>query len=79
MVTRSARLNAFTGSLPTSDMVVEILCENHVGTYLLPYPCRGTGAGYRNERTGELITACVIGCHEALCSPRQHEPERVLK
>ena len=31
-----------------------MLCEDHVGTYRLPWPCRSTPEGLRNERTGEL-------------------------
>jgi hypothetical protein len=32
-----------------------------VGTYLLPYPCRSTAEGFRNEYSGELIEAHVVG------------------
>jgi hypothetical protein len=62
MVTRSARLDGFiTDVAPLPDAVVELLCEDHVGTYLLPYPCRGTAEGFRNEYSGELIEAHVVG------------------
>ena len=50
-----------TGTAPALDTLVELLCEDHVGTYLLPYPCRSTVDGFRNERTGELIQGRVVG------------------
>jgi hypothetical protein len=62
MVTRSARLTDFiTNASPPPDTLVELLCEDHVGTYLLPYLCRSTRVGFRNERTGELIECRIVG------------------
>ena len=62
MATRSARLQEFITDLaPPPDILVELLCEDHVGTYLLPYPCRRTADGFRNERTGELIQGRIVG------------------
>ena len=65
MPARSARLNDFiTDVAPPSDILVELLCEDRVGTYLLPYLCRNTAEGFRNERTGELIQGLVVGWRE---------------
>ncbi len=62
MATRSARLEDFvTNVAPAPDTLVELLCEDHVGTYLLPYLCRSTADGFRNERTGEVIQGFVVG------------------
>ncbi len=62
MATRSARLHEFiTDIAPPSDSLVELLCEDHVGTYLLPYLCRSTAEGFQNERSGELIQGRVVG------------------
>jgi hypothetical protein len=45
-----------------------VLCEDHVGTYRLPWLCRSlcrsAPEGLRNERTGELIEGRVIGWRE---------------
>jgi hypothetical protein len=65
LATRAARLDEFiTNAAPDADMLVELLCEDHVGTYLLPFLCRKTPEGFRNERTGEAITGSVVGWRE---------------
>ena len=65
MATRAARLGEFiTDALPEAGMLVELLCEDHVGTYLLPFLCRRTPEGYRNEETHELTTGSVAGWRE---------------
>jgi hypothetical protein len=62
MATRSARLHEFSTDVTAApDTLVELLCEDHIGTYLLPYPCRSTAEGFRNEHTGEVIQGCVVG------------------
>jgi hypothetical protein len=38
--------------------LVEVLCEDHVGTYLLPFPCRSTPEGLRNA---ELLQVRAVG------------------
>jgi hypothetical protein len=48
--------------------LVEVLCEDHVGTYLLPFLCRRTPEGFRNARTGALIEGRVIGWRERMPS-----------
>src|SRR6202050_3467710 len=40
---------------------VELLCEDHVGTYVIPFLCRRTGEDWRSVKTGERIQATVIG------------------
>lgn len=65
MVTRSNRLNDFiTTGDPAPDYPVELLCEDHVGTYLIPFPCHWTDGTWRNQATGEIITGTVIGWRE---------------
>jgi 4a-hydroxytetrahydrobiopterin dehydratase len=65
MVTRAERVADFTTDAdPASQTLVEVLCEDHVGTYLLPFLCRLTPEGFRNARTGELIEGRVVGWRE---------------
>ncbi len=65
MPTRAARLDEFiTDAVPEAGTLVELLCEDHVGTYLLPFLCRSIPEGFRNEQTGELVTGSVVGWRE---------------
>jgi hypothetical protein len=65
MVTRAERLQHFTTDAdPPIGSVVEVLCEDHVGTYLLLFLCQSTPEGLRNAHTGELIEGHVIGWRE---------------
>jgi hypothetical protein len=65
MVTRSERLNEFVRDHdPAPDARVQLLCEDHVGTYLIPFPCQRANDAWRNAKTGEPIEATVIGWRE---------------
>jgi hypothetical protein len=62
MATRTARLAAFNTdkeSRPAQD--VELLCEDHCGTYVLPFPCQRSDDTWRNKQTGEKVEAEVLG------------------
>jgi hypothetical protein len=62
MATRQQRLDAFAhDGDPPVDQPLELLCEDHVGTYVVPFPCRWTNTNWRNIETGERIEATVIG------------------
>jgi hypothetical protein len=66
MATREQRLAQFaTDRDPAPDLAVEVLCEDHVGTYVLPFPCTCTDGAWRNARTGEAIEGAVIGWRDA--------------
>jgi len=62
MATRQQRIEAFTheGDPPT-DQPLELLCEDHVGTYVIPFLCRSSGGVWHNADTGSRIEATVIG------------------
>jgi hypothetical protein len=65
MPARPDRLAEFQTEVdPAPDSLVELLCEDHVGTFLLPFLCRKTSDGFTNERTGERIEADVVGWRE---------------
>jgi hypothetical protein len=62
MVTRQARLAEFPNPIDREGGVqFEILCEDHNGTYLLPFLCHWTAGEWRSSATGEAIDARVIG------------------
>ena len=62
MATRQERLDAFTGEgEPSPGQAVELLCEDHVGTYVIPFLCRRVDGDWTNAGTGERIAATVIG------------------
>ena len=52
MAARQERIDAFIheGSPPT-DQPLEILCEDHVGTYVIPFLCQWTEGTWQNAKT----------------------------
>jgi hypothetical protein len=62
MATREKRLAQFDGNGdPPHDHPVELLCEDHSGTYQLPFACRWIDGQWRNEKTGSAVEATVVG------------------
>ena len=52
MATRQERLDDFDheGS-PPKDQQLEILCEDHVGTYVIPFLCQWSDGTWQNAKT----------------------------
>jgi len=62
MATRERRLAEFNGSgEPAPDQLVQLLCEDHSGTYQLPFACRFVDGAWHNTITGGTVEATVIG------------------
>ena len=62
MATRERRLAEFDGEgEPPPDQPVQVLCEDHSGTYQLPFACRFVDGEWRNNRTGGVVEATVVG------------------
>lgn len=62
MATRQERLDAFShDGEPPPDRPLELLCEDHVGTYVVPFACRWTNAHWQSVESGERILATVLG------------------
>jgi hypothetical protein len=61
MVTRIERLSGFSTDAAHDNAPLELLCEDHRGTYVLPYPCIRSGPVWRNAATADEIVADVIG------------------
>jgi hypothetical protein len=62
MATRERRLAEFNGAgQPPPDQPVQVLCEDHSGTYQLPFPCRFIDGTWRNHESGGMVEATVVG------------------
>jgi hypothetical protein len=62
MATRERRLAEFNGNgEPPPDQPVQVLCEDHSGTYQLPFACRWVDGEWRNEQSGGIVEATVVG------------------
>lgn len=61
MATREHRLSEFSSESPPKDTPLEVLCEDHAGTYVLPYSCIWSGTTWRNAATATAIEARVLG------------------
>ena len=65
MVSFSDRLSQFNTNREAPDgLAVEALCQDHVGTYVLPFPCRREGPTWYNDVTGGALDCDVIGWRE---------------
>ena len=59
---RQQRLDEFgEGGEPPAGEPVELLCEDHVGTYTLPYLCHWSDGTWRNASTEEPVKTGVVG------------------
>jgi hypothetical protein len=52
-----ARLTEISGM----DQPVQVLCEDHSGTYQLPFACRFVDGEWRNNESGSTVEATVVG------------------
>lgn len=74
MVTRITRLKDFTTSgYPDSGLPVQVLAEDHVGTYILPFLCERINGEWRNEATGEAVEASIVGWREFRAGSRDSQ------
>src|ERR1700682_6181180 len=72
MATRENRWAQFAGGGgPPPDQPVEVLCEDHSGTYQLPFACRWVDGEWRNNESGGPVEAPVVGW--GLPCPRREE------
>jgi len=65
MATRQDRIDAFTHQgVPPVDQPFELLCEDHVGTYVIPFLCRCSSGAWHSVDTSNKIETTVIGWRE---------------
>jgi hypothetical protein len=62
MATRQERIDAFNhDGPPPTDQPLELLCEDHVGTYVIPFLCRWRNGTWQGLDTDRCIDATVLG------------------
>ena len=62
MALRAKRIADFVSDRsPENGVPVQLLCEDHVGTYTLPFLCFWTEAGWTNASTMRLVESNVLG------------------
>jgi len=62
MATRQARIDAYNHKgTPPADQPLELLCEDHVGTYVIPFLCRWRDGAWYSLTTDDRIDAAVVG------------------
>ncbi len=62
MTSRAQRASAFNIDFdPDREQIVKLLCEDHVGTYVLPFQCVRRDGQWFNAQNGVRVEAAVIG------------------
>ena len=62
MATRQNRIGAYIHEgMPPEDQPLELLCEDHVGTYVIPFLCRWRNGAWQGLDTNSRIEATVVG------------------
>jgi len=61
MTMREARLAEFKQSVPKENRPLQILYEDHCGTYIIPYLCQRSDGAWRKVGSTKTIEATVVG------------------
>jgi len=61
MVSRDQRLAEFNNGPPPPGQPLQLLCEDHNGTYLLPFRCEWRGGAWYAAKKTHPIAATVVG------------------
>jgi hypothetical protein len=64
MVTRDYRLSAFNQGPPPPGKALQLLCEDHNGTYQLPFLCESRNGVWHNPESltpDKSLVAKVVG------------------
>ena len=71
MATYDQRLTGYTTEgFPDPEHLVEVLCLDHVGTYILPFLCRHDDTGWSSEE-GRPLDTQVVGWRTPQAPPSQ--------
>lgn len=61
MATRQNRIADFNSGEPPADQSLELLCEDHCGTYVIPFACRWTNNAWFGMPDNHPIQVTVLG------------------
>jgi hypothetical protein len=62
LVTRQERIDDFIhDERPPANKLLQVLCEDHNGTYLLPFLCQWRDGVWQNAKSNRRIEAAVVG------------------
>ena len=63
---RNSWLKVFNNDSPPTNELLQLLCEDQHGTYVLPFPCEWRDGAWHNLTKGDKsIEAKVIGCRSS--------------
>ena len=66
MTKREHRLADFqSDGAPSPDVPMQLLCEDHCGTYTLPFACQWSSGRWLNAATGFAVEVDVVGWRES--------------
>jgi hypothetical protein len=61
MATREHRMAEFSNAEPPANQPLELLCEDHCGTYVIPFACHFVKGEWSGVVGRQLIQATVLG------------------
>jgi hypothetical protein len=80
MATRDHRLGEFEHGPPPANQPLQLLCEDHNGTYLLPFVASGaTVRGTRLTRPHRLKRRWLGGVRVLIAEPKRTLPQAIRR
>ena len=61
MTTRNDRLAMFNNGPPPQGRPLQVLAEDHNGTYVLPFSCEWHDGAWHNPKSSKPLEAKVVG------------------
>ena len=61
MTTREHQVSEFNQGPPPPDQSLQVLAEDHSGTYVLPFPCEWRNGAWHNPKSSKPLEAKIIG------------------
>jgi hypothetical protein len=65
MATRDYRLAEFSQDQPPPNKLLQVLAEDHSGTYVLPFACQFHNGAWHNPKSTKPLEAIIVGWRKA--------------